>query len=248
MRNKIKKLINKLGYNISRINRKIDPINFDELLIEKVEKINPIIFDVGGNTGQSVSKFKKIFNNPIIHSFEPNKTVFEIMINNFQNDKKVFCNNCALGDKNEEKDFNITNMSGKSSFYKINPDTSRIKIERYKPSILKTEKVKIIKLDDYIEEKKIDHIDFMKIDAQLYEDKILKGSLNTLQNNKIKILQVEILFNDYYEKYFTFSDIEKYLISNNFRMVGIDMINNNIFKGPQFGADAYYFNKKYYKV
>ena len=248
MRNKIKKLINKFGYNISRINKKIDPINFDELLTQKVKKVNPVIFDVGGNIGQSIDRFKKIFNDPIIHSFEPNKAVFEVMMNNFKNDKKVFCNNYALGDKTEEKNFNITNMSGKSSFYKINPDTSRIKINRYKPSIIKTEKVKIFKLDDYIEEKKINNIDFMKIDAQLYEDKILQGSLKSLQNNKIMILQVEIVFNDYYEKYFTFSDIEKYLIPNNFRMVGINMVNNNIFKGAQFGADAYYFNKNYYEV
>ena len=248
MRKLIKKLLNELGYNISRVNRKIDPINFEELLAEKIEKINPIIFDVGGNSGQSISKFKKIFKDPIIHSFEPNKSVFDEMKSNFKNDKKVFCNNCALGDKNEEKYFNITNMSGKSSFYKINPDTSRIKIERYKPSILKTEKVKIIKLDDYIEKKNINHVDFIKIDAQLYEDKILEGGLQSLKDNKIKILQVEIIFNDYYEKYFSFSDIEKHLVSKNFRMVGINMINNNIFKGNQFGADVYYFNKFYYKI
>ena len=32
MRKIIKKLLNKLGYNITRINKKIDPINFEELL------------------------------------------------------------------------------------------------------------------------------------------------------------------------------------------------------------------------
>ena len=88
----------------------------------------------------------------------------------------------------------------------------------------------------------------MKLDTQLYEDKILEGSLNSLKNNKIKIILVEIIFNDYYEKYFTFSDIEKYLIPNNFRMVGIDLMNNNILKGSLFGADVYYFNKNYFKI
>ena len=28
----------------------------------------------------------------------------------------------------------------------------------------------------------------------------------------------------------------------------ITRINNNIFKGTQFGADVYYFNKFYYKI
>ena len=37
MRKIIKKLVNKLGYNITLINKKIDPINFDELLSEKIK-------------------------------------------------------------------------------------------------------------------------------------------------------------------------------------------------------------------
>ena len=79
MRNFIKKIINKFGYRISRVSEKYDLINFDELLREKIKKKNPIIFDVGGNRGSSIKKFKKIFNKPIIHSFEPNKEVFKIM-------------------------------------------------------------------------------------------------------------------------------------------------------------------------
>ena len=36
------------------------------------------------------------------------------------------------------------------------------------------------------------------------------------------------MFDNTYEKYLTFSDIEKYLLPNNFRMVGIDLMNNNL--------------------
>ncbi len=60
MRKIIKKLVNKLGYNITRINKKIDLIDFEVLLSDKVNNLNPIIFDVGGNSGQSIRKFKKI--------------------------------------------------------------------------------------------------------------------------------------------------------------------------------------------
>ncbi len=247
MRNLIKKIINKLGYRISRVSKKHHLINFDELLKEKINKENPIIFDVGGNVGGSIKKFKKIFNKPIIHSFEPNKEVFKIMKKNYQNDSHVFCNNFALGNIIEERNFNITAASGKSSFYKINNNSDWTKNRKFSTSIILTEKVKVNTVDDYLRERKIDSIDFMKLDTQLYEDKILEGSLYSLKNNKIKIILVEIIFNDYYEKYFTFSDIEKYLIPNNFRMVGIDLMNNNILKGSLFGADVYYFNKNYFK-
>ena len=60
MRKIIKKLINKFGYNISRINKKYENINLDDLeLSRKINNINPIVFDVGGNKGQSIEKFKK---------------------------------------------------------------------------------------------------------------------------------------------------------------------------------------------
>ncbi len=236
------------GYRVSRVSKKYDLINFDEILKEKIIKENPIIFDVGGNVGSSIKKFKKIFDKPIIHSFEPNKEVFKIMKKNYQNDSHVFCNNFALGNIIEERNFNITASSGKSSFYKINNNADWIKNRKFVTSIISTEKVKVNTVDNYVRERKIDTIDFMKLDTQLYEDKVLEGSLESLKNNKIKVILVEIIFNDYYENYFTFGDIEKYLIPNNFRMVGIDLMNNNILRGSLFGANVYYFNKNYFKI
>ena len=66
-----------------------------------------------------------------------------------------------------------------------------------------------------------------------------------MQTNKIKAIRTEIMFDNTYEKYLTFSDIEKYLLPNNFRMVGIDLMNNNLFTGLVFFADVYYFNKSF---
>lgn len=244
----IKKILKALGYKISRIDKKVDTINFDELLKDKLNKKNPIIFDVGGNTGSSIERFKKIFNEPIIHSFEPNNEVFKIMKKNYQNDSQVFCNNFALGNLIDEKNLNITAASGKSSFFKVNTHPEWTKNRDYTTLVTSTEKVKMNTVDNYMKEKKITNVDFMKIDVQLYEDMVLEGSLESLKNNKIKIIEVEIIFNDYYEKYFTFSDIEKYLNSNNFRMLGMDLINNNIIQGSLFLANVYYFNKNYFKI
>ena len=55
------------------------------------------------------------------------------------------------------------------------------------------------------------------------------------------------MFDDDYETYLTFSDLEKYLIPNNFRLVGINTTNNNLFSGIVFFADVLYFNKKKFK-
>ena len=205
MRRIIKKLVNKFGYDISRINKKYENINLEELLSrkKKINNINPIVFDVGGNKGQSIEKFKKILNDPIIHSFEPNKEVFDVMCSKFKKDDKVFCNNFALGNKIENKEFNITEKTGKSSFYDLN--TSKEWFEnrnkRYTTYVTSKEIVKVLTLDDYCNEK-INEIDLLKMDTQGYEEKILEGSLNFLKNEKIKFVVAEIIFNDYYNKYF----------------------------------------------
>ena len=51
----------------------------------------------------------------------------------------------------------------------------------------------------------------------------------------------------YYKKYrFQMRKIIKKLVDK--LGYNITRINNNIFKGTQFGADVYYFNKFYYKI
>ena len=250
----VKKTINKLGFDLKRYNPELSHfIDYDDLLKDKISS-SPIIMDIGGNKGQSIEKYLKIFDKPIIHSFEPIKTEFDFMYNKFKNNKNIFLNNFALGDKTEEKEFNITAQTGNSSFNKINLDTKWLKVRsnQFKTSeegyITSVQKVNVVKLDDYLKDNKIDVIDLVKIDTQGYEDKVLEGSLNSLKQNKIKAILTEIMFDDVYDKYFSFSDLEKYIIPNNFRMVAIDLVNNNLFSGLTFYANVCYFNKNFYKL
>jgi FkbM family methyltransferase len=253
MRKLLKKIFLKIGYEVKKINKEINNVSIDSLLKNKIIT-KPLIIDVGGSRGQSIEKFKKIFQDPIIHSFEPIKSDFDIMYKKFGTDKNVHLNNFALGDKIEYKDFYITAQTDNSSFNKINKDTIWLKkrskqfnttIDGYIKSKIKT---KINTLDNYCKNKKIDTIDLLKIDTQGYEDKVLQGSFNILKKNNIKSIVTEIMFDNVYEKYFSFSDIEKYIIKNNFRMVAINLANNNLFSGLVFSADVCYFNKNYFDL
>ena len=249
----LKKTINKIGFDLKRYDPKNKQVVFDDLLKDKISN-NPIIFDVGGNKGQSIEKYLKIFDKPIIHSFEPIKTEFDYMYSKFKNNKNIFLNNFALGDKTEEKEFNITAKKGNSSFNKINLGTDWLKLrsKQYNTSqegyVTSVQKVNVIKLDDYCKDSNISAIDLVKIDTQGYEDKVLEGSLNSIKQNKIKAIVTEIMFDNVYDKYFSFSAIEKFIIPYNFRMVGINLSNNNLFSGLTFVADVYYFNKNFYKL
>lgn len=249
----IKKIIYKLGFDLKRHNSHQKKINLNDLLKDYVFS-NPIIIDVGGNKGQSIEKYLQIFDEPIIHTFEPIKSEYEYMCNKFKNNKNIFLNNFALGDKTEEKEFNVTAKTGNSSFNKINPGTDWLKLrsKQFNTSeegyVTSVQKVNVIKLDDYCEDNNISIIDLVKIDTQGYEDKVLEGSLNLIKQNKIKAIVTEIMFDNVYEKYFSFSDIEKFLIPYNFRMVGINMSNNDLFSSLVFAADVCYLNKHFYKL
>jgi FkbM family methyltransferase len=77
-------------------------------------KTNPIFFDVGANSGQSINRFLHLYSNSSIHSFEPN-TDFK----NIPHKHNVIYNNYALGSKKEYLNFNINLNNQTSSFYEL---------------------------------------------------------------------------------------------------------------------------------
>ena len=100
----IQKIFNLFGYRLSSI--KTDKIkNFDEVIskIFKKEKLN--IIDIGANTGQSIKRFQKLFNNSKIYSIEPSKNAFNELSRFYSNKKNIFLFNFAIGIKNEKKNF-----------------------------------------------------------------------------------------------------------------------------------------------
>ena len=88
---------------------------------------------------------------------------------------------------------------------------------------------------------KVNKIDILKIDTQGYEDLLLAGARETLKNI-ISAVELELIFDDTYNKYLTFSDIEKYL-NENFRFSGIKNYNNNLFEGINFFSEVLFINK-----
>jgi FkbM family methyltransferase len=250
MKKFFKNIIYKLGYDIKKINKEFINESLENLLVKKINK-NPIIFDVGGNKGQSIEIFQRIFKNPVVHSFEPIPSEFNFMYQKFKDNKNMILNNFALGETEGEKTFNISAQTGASSFNKINNNSRWVQVrsKEYNTTIkefVTSATIKISTLDKYYINNKIDYIDLLKIDTQGYEDKVLQGSLNTLKKNKIKAVITEIIFDNVYDKYFSFSDIEKFLLPYNFRMVGIYLSSNSLFGNLTFFADVFYLNKNYY--
>ena len=238
MKKLIQKLFNLFGYslikekNFQKLYRTLDK-SIKNLIISK----NPLIFDVGAHTGESITRFRRIYPNCEIHSFEPQQRSFE-KLNQFNNSNTKI-NNFALGEKKETKNFYIHSNDSTSSFYKFSSENINEK-NNY------IEKVKIETLDEYVRQNQIDFIDILKIDVQGYEDQVLKGGINTIKN-KIKIIELEIIFIDYYEKKTCFSDIENILKPLDFELHTISSPVLNDATDQLKWLDAIYISKKFFK-
>jgi FkbM family methyltransferase len=202
IKKQIQKIFNIFGFSIIKKKNFYKLYRTLDIAIKiLVNKKKPIIFDIGAHTGETIIRFRKLYKNCIIHSFEPQINSYKILKS--LEDEKTRVNNFALGKKIEKKNFYIHNNDSTSSFYKFSKKNCLEKNN-------KVEEVQVRTLDEYVEKNDINFIDILKIDVQGYESEVLQGAINTLKN-KVKIIELEIIFIDYYEKKSAFNEIEKIL-------------------------------------
>jgi len=234
----INNFLNRFGYQITSIS------STDSIYVNYIKNKNPIIFDVGANKGQSIIRFNKIFKEPQIHAFEPIPICYKFLLNNF-NTKNNTLNNFALGSEKTKKMFNVYAKKGNSSFFELNKKSKWFKKHLSSSGLNANQiteeriEVNIETLDNYLEKNKIKKIDLIKIDTQGFEEEVLKGSIKSIEKNSIEFIEIEMMFENLYEKYTNFIDIERYLIKNNYRLIGINRPTNIISKS-NFSADVTY--------
>ena len=240
-------LLNKIGYNIS----KIRPYNFNHIFKKFEKKDNNVIVDVGANRGQSIENFLSIYKNYEIHCFEPLNNLYEELTKKYGQNKNIHLNNYALGEENKDGKFFKYHNDVNSSFNRPINDS---KWEKKKKKILNKEKlieqelkVKILKLDEYFKINNLKFINLLKIDTQGYEDKVLSGSNEILTSNKINFIQVEFIMGNQYENRLNIIDYENYLIKNNFRLYGINQRGDLLTKSD-ISLDLLYANSNYVAV
>ena len=225
----LKKIFSKLGYSIIKNNSYgslKEVVNkhfkhFDHLYNVIITEQKPIIFDIGSNMGNTIKLFKNKFPQSKIYGFEPIPECYEIIKKKYKENKNIEIYNLAVGEKKEEKIFNIYKRSGQSSFYKKIENTDwyfKSKKQKLKFPIQEREiKVNIISLDDFVNEKKIEKIDFLKIDTEGYELDVLIGLENKIE--KVRFILFEHHYHDMIKKNYTFSDINYFLLKNNFTQI-----------------------------
>ena len=150
-------------------------------------KDNMLIFDVGANTGEYSEHILSFNRNVVIHCFEPVSKTFKALEKNIKckNSQNLFLNNYGLGDKASQVEmFIYGENAGSNSIYYSDYHAN-------KSNGITKELVQLTTLDEYIKEKNITKIDFLKIDVEGHELNVIKGGTNTLKAGIVKCVQFE---------------------------------------------------------
>ncbi len=182
------------------------------------------IFDIGAHKGETIKFFLKNFEFEKIYSFEPIPETFELLkkninlLDNFKK-KKIVLENSAVG--SAETKISIKQMveSSSSTIRDINQNSKYFNKKKKllyfsKDDFFKKIDVNQITLNKYTKINSIEKIDFLKIDTEGYELDVLIGLENKIE--KVRFILFEHHYHDMIKKNYTFSDINYFLLKNNF--------------------------------
>ena len=113
-----------------------------------------------------------------VHAFEPCSSTFAYLSERFKGSDLVSTNKIALSNQSGESEFFVVGeLVGTDSLLKINGAT--------------VEHVPTLRLDDFLAEKRIDHVLFAKSDTEGHDLSVLHGADKILRQGRVDVWQFE---------------------------------------------------------
>jgi len=201
----------------------------NSFLIDKISEICTTLntkimtfVDVGANKGKFTSdlikalKKKKIYGNAYL--FEPNILLTDKLKKITHHSKwniELFIG-IALGSRKERKKLIIYNDHTVSSLHSVSKKVKEIS-KNFEEQ--KRVEVQVEKLDNF--QKKLSHINLLKIDTQGNDLETLKGCKKFLKKRNVDIILVEYMSGKSYNNYFKASELFKLMEKYNYKLHSI---------------------------
>lgn len=188
--------INDLRFDLHTPNRSLKlcaKMNYETENLDFINTIpnNSVLYDLGACEGRFTvyAKVKGIKT----YSFEPDPDNFDMLIKNLSLNKlsneDIF--NIAIGNKNEQKTLTI-GQPWPGGHQKVIIDSDSNLRQDIKFTTAKEVSVKMMRLDDFIANNKVEFPNFMKIDIDGSELSFLEGALNTLKDKRLLKILFEV--------------------------------------------------------
>ncbi len=210
-----------------------------------------IIFDIGSCEGEDSIKYSRLFPNSRIYSFEALPENQKKIKSNIKKYSATNINlfSIALSDKQGFSDFHISSGQpphdknnpywdyGNKSSSLLEPDDEYRKHKWLKFN--ETIKVQTDTVENICKQNNIKGIDFIHMDVQGAELKVLKGTKNII--NSIKVIWLEVEKISLYKNQPLSVDVENFFNANNF--IKIKDATNKV-SGDQLYINTNYFTKR----
>jgi FkbM family methyltransferase len=217
----IRNILDSFGYSIlkkstlQRYTEKFDPYKVQEDLIK--DKNNLCIFDIGAHYGETAIKYKGVFPDANVYSFEP-----------FPESAKVFLRNTGMYSKIELIEYAFSNKKGESKLYINASDATNSLLNStitnsWVDNATKNDRtltVRVDTIDNFCEQNNINEIDILKLDVQGGEMLVLEGAIQMLSSKKINVIFMEVEFIEIYENQPLFHDMTVFLAKYGYRLFG----------------------------
>ncbi len=180
---------------------------FESLPISNIK----VVVDVGAHEGLFSKRISKLFTLNNLIMIEPLTEYAQYLKKINLPQSSVYT--LALSDIEGKGTFYISECLQASSLLLINPFVaSQDNINNINE--ISTIETNIRRLDNLLSEINIDVIDFLKLDTQGAELSVLKGCGIKLRS--VRLIQIEVLFEEYYKEAALFGELNQFLHSNGF--------------------------------
>ncbi|MFA4993860.1 MAG: FkbM family methyltransferase [Bdellovibrionales bacterium] len=155
--------------------------NGERMVLRRLASLDlKTIVDVGANEGDWTAMASAEVPNADIHAFEIIDETFALLSKKCASNEKIRCNNFGLFSRSGEINMHVYDASNTFSSHVNYPNGAH------------HEKVCPVRTgDDYVREKNVEKIDFLKIDVEGAEFDVLKGFSEAIDRKSIDVVQFE---------------------------------------------------------
>jgi FkbM family methyltransferase len=198
-----------------------------------------VAFDIGASVGIFASCLAKIPQVSAVHAFEPIPRSFRRLAERMQPYPCATCHNVALGDINQQQTMWVHDKAIDSSSFLT---AGNLYQQEFAGKFgVHPENLPVVRLDDYVQENQLPLPDFVKIDVQGFEDKVLRGGEKTI--SRANYCMLEMSLRPLYEGSPIFDDIYRQMREMGFRIIGIADILKGA-SGAQLQLDGIFANER----
>jgi FkbM family methyltransferase len=174
-------------------------------------KINnqPIIFDVGANVGQSITTYLTAWPLAHVYAFEPISSTYKTLASNLKNHPGAKLYDIALSDASGSASMTNDKNSVFNKLLQGNDDISA------------SCSVRTMRGDEFCSINSIHSIQYLKVDAEGHDMKVLEGFGEMINNQNIDFIEVESAMNRTNNYHISIEQFKDFFESRGYRLTSV---------------------------